>query len=369
MVQRPRPGIWPRKPGRRRRGERHRLQPRRRLSLLRARNISVRHNYIHDHYFLSHPDNIQLFQGNENVHFSKNLLIASGQAMMMQATTNGIIEGNTLIGTSANMVIFGHDSVSNFKVLNNTLAFTSQHCLVFTDKHYDVRENVFFTGNGNAVYGVTSDCNYTGDRNLFWNLQAFGRRGILGYNGRSCSTIEDFRKASGQDQHSVRADPRFLHAPVSYTTMDQSQNQYCTADTWYIKEDTGLFHVGDVVEVNFDGMPRTVTKVQPETITVSPGLKQKPVRGLRIANWGKDARDLKLDLRLRDDSPGVTLGKEHGRVGSTINIQAYRDGDFHESGRRERPEIPQRTAGRRAIAVERATGNSIPHTACGPLRT
>jgi hypothetical protein len=306
-----------------------------------SHDIVFRHNYIHDHYFLGHPDNIQVWGGVENLQFLDNVLLNGGQAFMMAEATNGVIEGNMIAGTAANMVIFGHESVGRFKVRRNTIAYTGAHCLNITYKDYDVRENVFVTGNGNVMFDFDRTSNYTGDHNLFWNIKELSSRGLLGYDGHRFPALEEFQKASGQEQHSAYADPRFVHAPVSFAKLDEKRNHLCTADTWYILEGAGLFHEGDIIDLHFDGVPRKVIKVQPETITVSPGLKAKPARGLLIANWGKNSGNLKLDLRLRDDSPALRLGADGGRIGSTLDIEAYRAGDFHGDGRRDRAEIPQ----------------------------
>jgi len=98
-----------------------------------------------------------------------------------------------------------------------------------------------------------------------------------------------------------------------------------------------------VVEVNFDGVVRRVTSVEGAKITVRPGLAEKPTKGWLLCNWGRSA-NLRLDLRLRADSPGARLSAAGGPVGSTIDIGAYQRGDFDSDGRRDLPDLPPELA-------------------------
>jgi hypothetical protein len=97
--------------------------------------------------------------------------------------------------------------------------------------------------------------------------------------------------------------------------------------------------IGDVVEVDFDGVARKVVSHTGLRITVAPGLSRKPLKGCLICNWGRRT-DVTLDLRLGDDSPGAKLGASGGPIGSTVDIAAYQRGDFNADGIRDLPRIP-----------------------------
>jgi hypothetical protein len=287
-----------------------------------ASDITLKQNYIHHHVLIAHPDNIQLHRGVKNVNFIENLCMCSAQSIMMEDTSDGEVRGNIFMGSTANTVMFGGN---NFKFSNNTFAYSVNKCLQLFGKNYQVNENVFMKGNPGAVYTPKDPNTYTGDHNLVFTLEG-GAPAESGAKGKP-------------DPNSISANPQFLNAPISYCALDLKQNTDCTADTWIIK-DVGLFHVDDVIEVNFDGIPRKITNISGNKITVTPALRNKPFRNLRIANWGKDKKDLQLDLRTSDQSPAAKLGKAGAPAGSKICIKQYQDGDFNGDGKRDIPVMP-----------------------------
>jgi len=114
----------------------------------------------------------------------------------------------------------------------------------------------------------------------------------------------------------------------------------CTRGKLYLRGGTGGFKTGDNVEVDFDGTPRRITECTSDAIAISPPLDRKPLKCSLVANWG-DNDDLRLDLRLKPDSPGARLGKDGGTVGSTLDVPAFRRGDFDGDGRRDLPSYPE----------------------------
>ncbi len=302
-------------------------------------DITARNNYLHHHLLWGHPDNLQLYRTVKNVRFIDNLLLAAGQSIMMEQVDGGLLEGNMIVGCGAYSVIFGHRNTTNFRVRNNTVAFSGYGCMSLTGHTYDVTDNVFVTGHAGPMYGVRGIKGYSGDRNLFWNAPGLDRRKVLVSNTAWHDDLAGFQKASGQDKGSVYGDPKFRNAPRSLAVIDSRRLTDCTRDTWPLRRGFGPFRVGQRVEVNFDGVARTVTAVRDDTITVAPPLAAKPTKGWLIANWG-DKTDLKLDLRLSPESPGAKLGAGGKPVGSTIDIQAYRRGDFDGDGKRDVPALP-----------------------------
>ena len=236
-------------------------------------------------------------------------------------------------------MILGHSNTTNFRLHNNTVAFSGYGCLSLTGHTYDVKDNVFVTGHAGPMYGVRGIKGYTGDRNLLWNAPGLTRRKVLVSDKAWHDDLAGFQAASGQDAASVYDDPKFRNAPRSLAVIDSHRLTDCTRETWILRKGFPPFGAGQTVEVNFDGVARKVTAVGGGSITVAPPLRVKPTKGWLIANWG-DKTDLKLDLRLKPESPGAKLGAAGKPAGSTIDISAYRRGDFDGDGRRDLPPLP-----------------------------
>jgi hypothetical protein len=299
-------------------------------------DVDVRRNYIHHHLLWGHPDNIQIYNDVKNVRFIDNLLIAGGQSMMMADTSDGLLKGNMIVGCAAYSVIFGAD---NYRVHNNTIAFTGYGCMNLRGNEYDIRENIFVTGDASCLFLVRGVKGYVGDRNLLYNAPRLTRKTVVVSDKGWHRSFQDYRRATGYDRHSVYGDPGFRNAPTAFAVLDFRRITDCSRGTFYLGGGTGSFKAGDTVEVDFDGVGRKVTNRNRETITVSPALRAKPVKPSLICNWGQ-SRDLSLDLRLTAGSPGAKLGASGGPVGSTIDIAAYQRGDFNADGKRDLPDMP-----------------------------
>jgi len=299
-------------------------------------HLTARRNYIHDHMLWGHPDNTQFYRGVTDVTFIDNLLITAGQSVMMQETADGIYRGNMMIGSGANMLIFGHKNAVNYRVHNNTLAFAGYRCLALTGKDYDVRENIFMTGHDGTITGTRDVTGYTGSRNLFWNADGLKNPAVLESDGGWHRSLKAFQNATGQDLDSVYADPRFRNAPAAYRVMDSKQLHRSDRETLYLRGGTEGFAKGDHIELNFDGIDHRIKAVTDEAITITPPLPEKPIKSWLVANWRANT-DFRLDLRLRKDSAGAKLTEDGGPAGSSIDIQAFRLGDFDGDGRRDLP--------------------------------
>jgi len=302
-------------------------------------DITVRRNCVHHHLLWGHPDNLQVYRGVTNVRFRENLLLAAGQSVMMEQTSDGEFSGNMVIGCGANMLIMGHQNAGHYRIHNNTLAFSGYGCMNLTWEDYDVRENVMTTGHDSVLFGTGGIRGYRADRNVFWNSARPRDPRIIATDDGWHSDFQAVQRSTGEDQHSIYADPQFRNAPVAFRVLDGSRLDRCTKETWYLRRGSQGFEVGDFVEVNFDGVRRRITRRDEATITVAPPLKQKPIKGWLVANWGSNP-DFRLDLRLKSDSPGADLAADGGPVGSKIDIQAYLHGDFDADGQRDLPPLP-----------------------------
>jgi hypothetical protein len=104
------------------------------------------------------------------------------------------------------------------------------------------------------------------------------------------------------------------------------------------------FAVRDFVELDCDGVRRTVTQVGRGYLDLHPPLEHPPREALSLIwNWKRNA-DFDLDLRLSDQSPGRGMAQGGGDVGADLDIQAYRRGDFDGDGVRDIPTLPAELA-------------------------
>ena len=152
------------------------------------------------------------------------------------------------------------------------------------------------------------------------------------------TSLATFQTTTGQDLNSTNSDPLFVNAPFGINVMDSALLHQATRDTFALR-DTNGFLAGDHVEINFDGVVRTVTASSGATVTIDPPLAEKPLKGYLIANWGTNT-NFTLDLELQSGSPGIGLGQGGGTIGSPVSIQQYQNGDFDGDGQRDLPEIP-----------------------------
>lgn len=298
-------------------------------------------NYIHHHSMWGHPDNLQFFGNPYDVEVSSNFLLSAVQSVMSESVQNVSFSDNTIVGSSAFMLIFGHGNSGHHDVLNNTLAYNIHGCLRMTWTDYTVQENVFFSGNNNFIYGTHESTGYLGDYNVLWNLDAFSEYRVLVSAGPAYhSTLSSFQTATGYDAHSVYANPQFENAPLGISMLDLDTLTDSTRDTLILIADSGI-SVGDHVEIDFDGVVRTVTSVSADgnTIQISPELDEKPIKAWLVANWGSNT-NFSLNLSMGATSPAFGLKNTGTSVGSAVSISNYQAGDFDGDGIRDLPVIP-----------------------------
>jgi len=303
----------------------------------KSNNVTIQRNFIHGHNLWGHPDNIQFFRDVRNVVIEENVILDAGQAIMMEECDRGLIRGNVIAGSAAVAVIHGHRNVHNFKIINNTIAFTGYGPLSFTGTNYEVLNNVLYPGGHAATLLVASAEGFHSDHNLLF--KPAGLTGPFAAFARNWPrNLEGYRKVSGQDSHSVCADPQFVNAPKYCIQIDGRRLFECTASRLIVRGSTGIFEVGDHVEVRFDGVIRRVNAVGEDHIIIEPALKTPPEKGGLVLNW-KEKRDFGLDLRVRPTSPGRGKGKDGVDMGANLDIQAFARGDVDGDGK---PDIRRR---------------------------
>lgn len=299
-------------------------------------DVNICRNYIHHHLLWGHPDNIQLYGDVKDINFIDNLLIASGQSMIMVETSDGLVKGNMIVGSVAYSLVLG---IENYRIQNNTIAFSGYGCINFRGRDCDARENVLVTGHPGIIFVASGAGSYSGDHNLFYNAPKSSNTRVVVSEKGWHNNLAAYQRATGYDRNSKYGDPKFKNAPIVFTVVDARRVADCSRTTLHLGNDTIRFKVGDAVEMDFDGVLRKVTGRDATTITFSPALRAKPMKPVVVGNWA-DKRDLSLDLRLTPGSPGAKLGASGGPVGSTIDIAAYQRGDFNADGKRDLPRIP-----------------------------
>lgn len=295
-----------------------------------SERVTAARNYIHHHLFWGHPDNIQMYRGVKQIAFQDNLILAAGQSIMAEQAEDIDLRGNMIVGCGAYMVICGHKNAGKFCFLRNTLAYSGYGCFNLTWKDYDVQHNIFMTGHAGPAFGIKGIQGYTGNHNLFWNARGLARKKVLVSDGGWHDSLSAFQSATGQDGRSVEKEPGFRNGPVRFTVLDSKKLDRCTKDTLHLRGGADGFAAGDHVELNFDGVVRTVQEVNGAAITIAPALRQSPIKSWLVANW-KDQRNFGLDLRTG----------EKATAGARLVIRDYQQGDFTGDGRRDCPSVPE----------------------------
>jgi len=303
---------------------------------------SVVRNYIHANWNDNHPDGLQVYRGVTNFRVEGNLFFNNGQGFMLEETDGGIFRNNIICGTHHSGMILGHGNSHNWTVEQNTIAFTAYQGLTYSGRGTVIRNNIILAGGDNKVVRKAGEAPCAAACNLFWKPEG---------SSALCDVPPD------GETRSKWGDPKFLSAPalgrkaVFYIDVwaHPEVKEKSTTDTLYLggRPLSASFSVGDHIEVNFDGVVRTVTKVSDDSVSFSPPLeKMHKYPWEVVVNWKEKTRFV-WDLRLAPDSPGRKMGTAGQDVGSSIDMQSYMRGDFDGDGVRDLPEFPpeDRTAG------------------------
>lgn len=150
---------------------------------------------------------------------------------------NSVYVGGTATSGTANSFAYSSTSQSNLRDIRNNIFFNARSNSGGTGKHYAM-------ANGSVSSpppGLTSDNNI---------VYATGFGGVLvRFNGADFATLPAWQAVSGQDHSSLSADPRFLNATGTSSTVDLHLNASNPA------EGRGV-PIGTVTN-DFDGQTRT----------------------------------------------------------------------------------------------------------------
>jgi parallel beta-helix repeat protein len=296
-------------------------------------DITVTQNYVHNQSYINHSDGIQLYRWLTNVHITNNVIVNNEQGIMSEEVDDvgdpgtSDITGNVIWGSAADLVIFGHNNSNNWTVANNTLGGGGLGMFQMTGFGYNFTDNV--------IVGLTNTApTYTGNHNLVWTTDPSGQI-FRDSSNNSFTTIPAWNASSGQDAQSVKGDPMFNNVPL---LVAEAEVQGSTASSLVLDDATG-FSVGQHVEIARDGVLRTITGINGNTITVDVPLSGPPLFAMLVYNWGSRT-NFEWDTRLASNSPGLTMSSTGGRVGSLIVMSQYQAGDFNGDGKRDLPTVP-----------------------------
>ncbi len=300
-------------------------------------DLVVRRCFVHDHFLWGHPDNLQTHNGVYNMWVEDCVVLNSGQSHMIEGT-DGLHYINTIVAGCSGWML--HGGASNQEVRDTTLAYSGYGLMTLGHDGYTFRNNVFYRGHGNVLWGADSSMQYDSDYNLLYHAPGVGGA-IINWGG-SWLNFSSYVSTSGYDTHSLNVDPQFVNAPVYYEQMDHYEVPNYTSTRVYLA-DHSLFDLGDHIEINFDGVVRSVTgkggSTGSEWIEYTPATDGPVLKSGVVANW-KTNTDYAIDLRLRPTSPAIGAGETGGDLGSDLSIPEFRQGDLDGDGLRDVPAWP-----------------------------
>ncbi|HOI54000.1 MAG TPA: right-handed parallel beta-helix repeat-containing protein [Phycisphaerae bacterium] len=306
-----------------------------------AVDVVLRRNYIHDHFMWGHPDNIQTYDGVHNLLLEDNLIINAVQDYMMEECQGTIYRGNTIVGASAYMIILGHENTFDTTFEHNTLLGGGWGMVAHSANGYAYRNNIVVMGHPILAWSVESDDTYTADYNLYYHGDGISAAtNCIRWHGTN-RTFPSYVSTSGQDTHGQYADPLFVNAPATVHPLDGPNQVNFLPNRVYLRSssESYLISVGDHIELDFDGIVRTVTAVGSTMIEFTPPDPRIPLKSHLLINW-KDNADFRLDLSPAPGSPALGAADDGGNLGSSIPMRQFIDGDFTGDHVRDIPVWP-----------------------------
>jgi hypothetical protein len=246
----------------------------------------------------------------------------------MMGSTDGVtFRQCVVIGSAANMIICGHGTTTRATLERNTFHLGAMQFVALAGgTGYRIRGNIMVHTGGSLFYAVPKSATFEADNNLYWVPPEVDAGRPWRDQGKSFGSLESLQQATPRETHSVFQNPHFQNAPLCVATLDRAKGSRSTVETLYI-QNVYLFEPGDHVEVNFDGVVRTVRSVTDDGITIDPPMKRLTVH-VFVVNW-KGNTDFIYDYRtpLND------------RYGSTIDVPAFLQSDFDGDGTRDVPSL------------------------------
>lgn len=306
-----------------------------------SEDITIRQNYLHDHFSLKHPDGVQTYNADGStdkavfdVLFDSNVILASGASMIFAEAQDMRFENNLIIGASNCFKGTGTDPV----LLNNTIGYSTLSVAAYYELSQNAiaKNNIFFQGHDKQVV-LFASVDGVSDYNIYYCGPNPNK--VLAYDGTHYATLAGFQSGTGQDPNSQYTDPGFVNAPPFYLGGDGAKRHLYEADRIYVYGSNVDFAVNDYIEINFDGVQRTVTALGSDWVEFSPALPEIPLLPPFICNW-KTNTNFAYDFRPAIGGAAEDGGEGGAHVGSLIDLQDYRQGDFDGDSVRDIPLKP-----------------------------
>jgi hypothetical protein len=280
----------------------------------------ISRNVIAHQNNLNHPDNIQTCCGaSEGIVFDGNLILNGGQCFMLEQTSKSVVRNNVILGSGAYCLIFGDDTVNDWEVAGNTFGLTGYGAVRMEGTGYTLRDNIFFTAGTSSAFAAP-ETGLLSDYNLLF-APSTNERGVVNYKGETYGTsvtrpFSEYQKLSGQDSHSAEADPLFLNYPAC-----MAQDGTSTTDTVTTMDNEDCFAQGDHIEIDFDGVVRTVESKSVDEAThgailkFTPALERRIWHGFLVLNW-KAGTNTEIDVTPGASSPACHMSSTGSYVGA-----------------------------------------------------
>jgi len=303
-----------------------------------ADGVIVRKNYVHDHIGQNHPDNMQSFNNVSNLTMEDNFCISAGQNYMGSGVDGITFRNNVVVGSLAVSVIYG-SGCQNCTSENNTVLFSGYTLFSAPTDGGHYKNNICIQGGSSRIWAVANVAGYSSDYNCFHIRPGYTYSPVV-WNSQWNWTFAQYQSGSGQDAHSYHADPLLANAPTHFVkTNETKQKDFTSTKVYMSTTDAGFFAVDDRIEIDWDGVMRTVTAKGSDYIEFSPGDAKFMDKAWQVANW-KDKTSTALDVTLDENSPAKGTADDSGDMGSSIDIYDYMAGDFNGDGVRDIPVWP-----------------------------
>jgi hypothetical protein len=330
----------------------------------------IQNCYLHNNMSQLHPDNLQLYSTVQDITIQNNYFAVSGQSLMTQDTDGVTLKNNVITSAVARNCIIGHGTSSNWMLNNNTFAF-GDYGAISADPVDGVLPDIGTFSILDCVF-YRDILSYTGetssDYNLFYNRNGSNPDDPVGvtappWNGTAWTAY--YTNPTGTQKglnalltynvnwepHSdvPTGNPAFNNAPLDQATVQsgllQSTTTQLVLDVQGSMHLTGYFNVNDVIEVDGDGVPRTISAVASvsaahTTITFTPALTARPFRDMVVWDWPAGTTNLVCDYTPSSGSPALSGSSTGGQRGSTVNTVQYAAGSFDGTGVRSIPALP-----------------------------
>ncbi|MBN2527934.1 MAG: hypothetical protein JXR76_16210 [Deltaproteobacteria bacterium] len=156
-----------------------------------------------------------------------------------------------------------------------------------------------FNGGTGAIHSPQGTC--VVQNNIIWNNDILKELSeSASADDVSYSLLESELDAEG----TISGEPLFVNAPAATTITTEAAN----TQTVVLGQTRVLFNAGDWIEINNDGIFRTVSDVvdtDVQTIIFSPALNSPTLPGMRVDLWQDDTSDFVKKYSLMVESPRV----------------------------------------------------------------